>query len=571
MYSQLHSPRHWLLTAALAELAARTPDLPWISDDNGRQLSYGQAHAHSRRAASFFASLGVQRGDRVGMFLYNGCDFSLAWLGLGHLAATAVFLNTELRGSFLRHQLVDAALTHLVVDAALLPALADIADELPQLHTLIVVGPRDATHLADRAPAHVPAHVPSFLPAHLPAHPPVHLPAHWTLLDWPHWHDPHHASTHAEWNGPGPAAEDIACIMYTSGTSGPSKGVLMPHAHCTLYGIVAMQSLQLTAADRYYICLPLFHANGLLLQLGATLLAGMPAHIRRRFSASQWLPDIRQHRATVTSLLGASVGFLLAQPQGPHDRDHALRAVMVAPNVAEHEAQFHARFGVQDVISGFGMTEVNAPIWGRIGQPAPGAAGWVMEEYFEVRIADPETDLPLPPGEMGELLVRPKVPFGFMAGYFNAPEKTVEAWRNLWFHTGDAATMRADGLVTYVDRIKDCIRRRGENISATEVESVVHALPGIAEVAAYAVPSDIPGGEDEVMLALVAQEGATVDPAEIARLATRQLPRFAAPRFVKVVPVLPKTATGKVQRAVLRRQGVADAVDVLAEREARRA
>lgn len=532
MYSKINSSRDWVLTAALDELAAHSPDSPWISDDAGNSLTFGQARTFGLRAAGFFARLGVRRGDRVGVFMFNGCDFPVAWLGLGYLAATAVLLNTELRRNFLRHQLVDSGLNHIVVDAELLPALADIADDLPQLRTLVVAGGRPA----------------------------LRLPARWSLVAWP---DLRSWKGQAAWEGPGPAAADVACIMYTSGTSGPSKGVLMPHAHCTLFGIGALKSMQLTASDRYYICLPLFHANGLLLQLGATLLAGMPAYIRRKFSTSQWLRDIRLHRATVTSLLGASVGFLLSQPPGPHDRSHSLRAVMVAPNLAEHEAQFHARFGVDDVISGFGMTEVNTPIWGRIGHPAPGAAGWVQEEYFEVCIADPETDMPLPPGEVGEILVRPKVPFGFMAGYFNAPEKTVEAWRNLWFHTGDAGTMRADGLITFIDRIKDCIRRRGENISATEVEGVVQALPGIEEVAAYAVPSGIPGGEDEIMLALVKKEGAAVDPAAIVRLAMKQLPRFAAPRFVKVVPSLPKTATGKVQRAVLRKQGVDDAIDVL--------
>ncbi len=528
MYSEIHNPRRWLLSAALAEWAARSPEAPWLEDSEGRSLSAGQAQRDSGRAAGFFERLGVQRGERVGVFMFNGCAFATAWLGLGRLAATTVFLNTELRGAFLRHQIRDAEIACLVVDAELLPAIAELAAELPRLKTLVVVGtPAAAT-----------------------------LPAHWTVVAWPDW------AQQPDWDGPGPAPEDIACIMYTSGTSGPSKGVLMPHAHCALYGVGAIQCLQLTARDRYYICLPLFHANGLFMQLGATLLAGIPAFVRRRFSASNWLADVRERRATVTNMLGAVAGFVLSQPPTPQDRDHALRAVLTAPNLAQHEAQFRERFGVRDVVSGFGMTEVNIPIWGRLGQPAPGAAGWTHEAHFEVRIADPDTDEALPPGQMGEILVRPRVSFGFMAGYFNAPEKTVEAWRNLWFHTGDAGVMREDGLVTFVDRIKDCIRRRGENISATEVEEVVAALPGVQEVAAYAVPSDLPGAEDEVMLALVPKAGATLDVAAIVHQAGEQLPRFARPRFVKLVEALPKTATGKVQRAVLRKQGVAGAHDL---------
>lgn len=526
MYSDIQNPRRWLLTAALQELATRSPDAAWLTDSEGACLTFGQAHAHSLRAAGFFERLGVQRGGRVGVFMFNGCDFAIAWMGLGNLGATTVFLNTELRATFLRHQLVDSALTCIVVDAELLGALADIADDVPELRTVIVVGGRGEE---------------------------VPLPERWQLLAWPDW------LQQPDWHGPGPAPEDIACIMYTSGTSGPSKGVLMPHAHCALYGIGAIKCVELTAQDRYYVCLPLFHANGLLMQLGATLLAGIPAFVRRRFSASGWLADIREHGATVTNLLGATAGFILNQPPTPRDRQHRLRAVLTAPNLAQHEALFRERFGVKDIVSGFGMTEVNIPIWGRLGHSVPGAAGWAHEEHFEICIADPETDAPLPPGEMGEILVRPKVPFGFMAGYFNAPDKTVEAWRNLWFHTGDAGTMQADGLITFVDRIKDCIRRRGENISASEVEEVVATLPGIEEVAAYAVPSDVPGGEDEIMLALVPKDGATIDGAEILRIASGKLPRFAKPRFVKLVESLPKTATGKVQRAVLRKQGVAGA------------
>lgn len=528
MYRDLHNPRQWILTEALAEHAARSPESEWLTDNEGRSLSFGQASRYSLRAAGFFESLGVRRGERVGIFLFNGCPFAIAWLGLGYLGAPSVLLNTELRASFLRHQLNDSQIACIVVEAELLKHLDELADELPHLKTVVVVG-GDEPSVKD---------------------------VRWRIVKWRSWED------EPDWNGPKPAAEDIACIMYTSGTTGPSKGVLMPHAHCTMCGIGAIKSLQLSEQDRYYICLPFFHANGLLMQLGATLLAGIPAYVQRRFSASRWLSDIREFRATVTNLLGATASFVFAQSPSETDRDHCLRAVLLAPNIAEHDSGFRSRFGVGDVVSGFGMTEVNMPIWGRLGQPAPGAAGWVHTEHFEVVIANPETDMEVPRGEIGEILVRPKVPFGFMAGYFNAPGKTVEAWRNLWFHTGDAGTMREDGLITFVDRIKDCIRRRAENISATEIEQVVAALPHVSEVAAYAVPSNLPGGEDEVMLAIVPEGGSLIDAAEIGRRAGERLPRFAQPRYVRLLEELPKTATGKVQRAVLRQQGLAGAVDV---------
>ncbi len=528
MYSQINDPQHWILTEALDEVAAHRPDSLWLTDAQGHRLDFGQARDFGRRAAGFFARLGVEREDRVGILLFNSCDFALAWLGLGYRGATAVLFNTELSGNFLRHQLVDAQLRLVVIDADLLPALIAIADELPLLRGIVIVGA-------------VPAS--------------IALPEQWLIHHWPDW------NTQADWHEPGPRAQDIAAIMYTSGTSGPAKGVLMPHAHCALYGIGSLRSLGLTHADRYYITLPFFHANGLLMQLGASLLAGCSAHTRRRFSASQWLEDIRVQRATVTHLLGATGAYVLAQPCGEHDRDHVLRVSMNVPNTRAHDAQFRARFGI-DVVSGFGMTECNMPVLGRIGRPAPGAAGWPLDDFFEVRVVDPVTDLPMPAEETGEIVVRPKIPFGFMAGYFNAPDKTVEAWRNLWFHSGDAGTLDADGLLTYVDRIRDTIRRRGHNIAASEVEATVVELEGVAEVAAIAVPSALEGGEDELMLVVVPKPGVMLDLLILGAAATRHLPSFARPRYLRLVDELPKTGNGKVRRVELRRAGIDGAFDL---------
>jgi len=526
MYSGLHDPTTWSLPRVLSEQAARRPDAPWITIVDGESTTFGAAERDARRVAGYLAQLGVAAGERVAVLLPGGLDFVQAWLGLGYLGATAVLLNTELRGAFLAHQLRNCGARVAIVDATMLEAVRETAGDIEALERVIVVG--------DSRPA---------------------AGARFALLPWSDWRDgrPH--------VGEPPQPQDIACVMYTSGTSGPAKGVLMPHAHCYLYGLGAIEAVALEPEDRYYIVLPLFHANGLLMQLGATLIAGAQAIVRARFSASAWLSDVRRHRATVTNTLGAVAAFITAQPPTPGDRDHCLRAVMSAPNFPAHETVFRERYGVRDVVSGYGMTEVNIPIWGRIGESRPGAAGWVYSRHFEVIIADPETDRPVPAGGIGEILVRPKTAWGFMAGYVDLPEKTVEAWRNLWFHTGDAATMDAEGVVTFVDRIKDCIRRRGENISATEIEEVLAGLPGVGEVAAYAVPSDLPGGEDEVMLAIVPDGSGAFDRAAVLEHADRLLPRFARPRFVELMDELPKTATGKVQRAVLRKRGTAGAWD----------
>jgi carnitine-CoA ligase len=526
MYSRIDEPHACSLTDALSEWATQTPSTPWLQDSEGAALTVGQAHAHSKRFAGHLHGLGVPTEGRVGVFMFNSCEMVTAVFGIGYLRATAVMLNTELRASFLRHQLNDCQVSVIVVDAALVEHLVSLADELPHLKTLVVVG-----------------------------EPVTGLPEAWRQVAW------NDTLGGEPWLGEEPRPADIFCIMYTSGTTGPSKGVLMPHCHCALLGLGAIRSMAITPQDKYYICLPLFHANGLFMQLGATVQARIPAFVRRRFSAGRWLSDIRESGATLTNHLGTTAMFVIKQPPSPQDRNHLLRATLNAPNPAPHEVAFRERFGVRDVLSGFGMTEVGIPIWGRIGQPAPNAAGWVHEDRFEVCIADPETDVIVAPGQVGEILVRPRVPFGFMAGYLNVPSKTVEAWRNLWFHTGDAGMCTADGLITFVDRIKDCIRRRGENISATEIETVVGELPGVHEVAAFAVPADGPGSEDEVMLALVPVEGTRLDPADIVSLASAQLPRFAKPRFVRVLDSLPKTATGKIQRSLLRQQGSAGAYD----------
>ena len=524
-YSGLEDPSRWVLPQVLAEHAALRPDAEWFTAIGGERMSFGGAHADVRRVAGFLAALGVRRGDPVVLFAGNHADFVRAWLGLLSLGAVAVLLNTELRGAFLRHQLSNSGAALAIADAALLGAIDEVAAEVPALQRVVTIG--DAADAADR-----PARI-----------------------GWAAWHEA------PPFDGAPPSAHEIACIMYTSGTSGPSKGVLMPHAHCTLYGVGALECLQLRPDDRYYIVLPLFHANGLLMQLAATLLAGIPAIVRPRFSASAWLDDVREHGATVTNFLGALGAYLVAQPPSPRDREHRLRAVMPAPNPPAVEAVLRERFGVPEVVSGYGMTEVNIPVWGRLGASRPGAAGWVHEKHFEVIVADPETDTPLPRGQAGEILVRPRVPGGFMAGYHGMPEKTVEAWRNLWFHTGDAGTIDESGLLSFVDRLKDCIRRRGENIAANEVEALLAPLPGVAEIAAYAVPSELAGGEDELMLAIVPAAGPAPSLALLGDAAERLLPRFARPRFLQFVPELPKTATGKVQRAVLRQRGVGQALD----------
>lgn len=503
----LEDVTRWVLPATLEEQERSRGGEVLVTVLGEGELTYATGSRQARQLATHLTGLGVGPGDRVAVLLPNGLDFTRWWLGLGRLGAVIVPINTALTGEFLLHQLRDSGARLLVAVGELMAVAREVADRVSGLR---LIGPDGW----EEAP---------------------------------------------EWDGPLPRASDTACVMYTSGTTGPSKGVLMPHAHCYLFGLGSVESLGVTAADRYYVCMPLFHANGLFMQLGATIVAGATAVLRPRFSATAWLTDIRAELCTVTNLLGSMTQFVLAQPEQAGDRDHGLRVVCPVPNPPAHERAWRERFGVGDVVSAYGMTEVNIPLYGRLGVSRPGAAGRALDRWFEVEIRDADTDLPVPEGVTGEIMVRPKVPFGFMAGYVGLPEATVEAWRNLWFHTGDSGRMDADGWVTFVDRTKDCIRRRGENISSFEVEMAISRLDGVAEVAAYAVPAGPEGTEDEVMLAVVpgaGPAGNALDGAKVAAFADSVLPRFARPRYIDVVQAIPKTPTEKVRKSELRRRGV---------------
>lgn len=518
-YTGARDPRLWVLPVVLEEQANRRGDQPFVTMLGGDSISYRELRDAANQVAGMLAGLGLTHGARAALMLPSGLDFLCAWAGVGRLGATAVVINTELTGAFLAHPLQDSQPDVLIIDSGYLPNLAEIRDSLPDIKHVIVAGPPKDD-----------AGIPEF--------------AQWRNAP--------------AYEGPMPRPSEIACIMYTSGTTGAPKGVLMPHGHCFLFGLGVVDHLDVTAADHYYVCLPLTHANGLLMQLGATLIAGARATIRARFSASSWLQDVRACGATLTNTLGAISAFVISQQHSGNDTDHQLRALLSAPLHPDHDRVWRERFGIRDVLTGYGMTEVNIPLYGRRGEPCGGTCGRPYEKYFEVEIRDADTDFPTPLGEVGEIMVRPRIAQAFMAGYFGQPAKTAEAWRNLWFHTGDAGRMDENGYVTFVDRIKDCIRRRGENISATDIERSFLDLDVVAEVAAFAVPASLVGGEDEIMLAIVLRPGAELTAKDIALHAASKLPRFAQPRYVQLLSDLPMTASGKVRKAELKLTGVTE-------------
>ncbi|MGK6310346.1 ATP-dependent acyl-CoA ligase [Variovorax sp. DT-64] len=479
----------------------------------GRSWTHSDARQAAGGRAAALAQAGVQRGDRVALMSGNRIEFLEVFLGCGWLGAAMVPINTASMGPQIEYFLQNSEAKLLVIEAAFVERLlaADLARTL--LREIWVLG-------ADAGDA-IPGVRTLPYPAARDALPPAAMQ-------------------------PG----DSLAILYTSGTTGPAKGVVCPHAQYYWWGVNSADVLGVGADDVLCTTLPLFHINALNTFAQAAL-TGCEVVFEPRFSASGFWPSMRASGATVVYLLGAMVPILLAQPEGPGERDHRVR-VGLGPGVPESAARtFLERTGVR-LLEGYGSTETNFAIATAPDSPRGGVMGW-LRPGFQARVAD-EDDVALPDGEAGELLLRADEPHAFASGYFNMPEKTVEAWRNLWFHTGDRVVREADGAFRFVDRIKDAIRRRGENISSFEVEQVLLSHPGVAACAVYPVHSEL--AEDEVMAALVAREGQRLDPAELLAFCETRLPYFALPRYVDLLPDLPRTENGKVQKYKLRERGV---------------
>ena len=357
---------------------------------------------------------------------------------------------------------------------------------------------------------------------------------------------------------PAVSYRDPMAIFYTSGTTGPSKGVLYSYAQA--HATAREQARLCTPGDVFYMCVPMFHV-GLCHLGGIPLIAGATLAIRPKFSATQFWDDIRHFGATMTLLMSTMPAYLMAQPETPGDADNPLRKCVMVPLLKDLDA-FRRRFGVPDIATVFNMSEVSTPICSGFdlpnntscGRPRPGISARIVDEHDE----------PVPTGQVGELILRSDAPWEFALGYWRQPEKTAEAWRNQWLHTGDLFSMDEAGNYYFRDRLKDAIRRRGENISSYEIEREVDAHPAVLESAAVAVPS--PFGEQEVKVVAALRPGASLSPQALARHLAGVLPGYMQPRYIEVrADELPKTPTGKIRKPELREAGAAGAWDSEAE------
>ena len=501
------APQERVMPTMLERQAARFGDRPLFVAGSVR-WSYRDAVLVAARYGAALLDAGIRAGDRVALLCSNRAEFMQAFLGCAWIGAVAVPINVASRGAQLRHILVNSGARLLVVEADYLDAVRALdAADLP-MQKVWLVGDVAATGTAE-------------FPKPTTSAPKAAL-------------------------RPG----DTLAILYTSGTTGLSKGVCCPHAQYFWWGIHSSELLGLQEGEVLLTTLPLFHTNALNAFFQA-LLTGSTLVVETRFSASAFWSSLVQHRATVTYLLGAMVPILLSKDPTPHDKAHRAR-IALAPGVPpQFHAEFHERFGMH-LLEGYGSTETNFVIGADLAAQRPGTMGKVRAG-FEARVVD-DQDNEVPRGEPGELVLRASEPFAFATGYFGMDDKTVEAWRNLWFHTGDRVVCDEDGYFKFVDRLKDAIRRRGENISSYEVEQVLLSHPLIETAAVYPVKSEM--AEDEVMAAIVLRAGARLAEVELMRFCETRMAYFCVPRYVDFIDQLPVTENGKVQKFKLRERGI---------------
>lgn len=513
----------WTLPRALDARVVETPDRPFVTTEGEGTQTFAECRAGALAMAGTLRAAGVGAGDLVAVMAPNCRTTIHAWMGANLLGAADVMVNTGYRGSPLEHALNLVQARVLLAETRFLGVLREAEPRLEHLKRIVWFRLPDGDGDA-REPAGF---------SRIELVPLESLP-----------------SAAPELQGE-PEISTLASIIFTSGTSGPAKGVMMPQGQAYALALQTVRGLRLTPRDTLYAFHPMFHTAGKFISLYAGLLSGAQVVLDRQFRAERWLERIRESGATATLAHGAMLEMVHALPARPDDADNPLERLMASPFPRRIAADFERRFGVRGV-EVWGMTEVNNPLWCPLDEELrTGTCGRLNSEWADVHVVDPETDVELPAGQVGELVVRPKRPWTMMQGYIGMPEKTIRAWRNLWFHTGDAAYVDGDGWFHFVDRIGDRIRRRAENISSYEIESAAMLHPAVRECAALGVPSGYES-DDDIKLFVALEPGHAWAPQDLLEHLVRLLPHYMVPRYLQAIAALPRTPTNKVMKSELR-------------------
>jgi crotonobetaine/carnitine-CoA ligase len=504
------------IIAALDARAQMTPDARFVTflDEH---VTFAAFVARAERAAAALAALGARRGSKVAVLLPNCLEFLDVWFGSALLGAALVPVNTGLKGDGLRYVLEHSEADVLVADA---PLTAEV----------------DAALVAGAGPLHRL----------------VRGPADGAWQPWEQVYRGEHPAVQRAILSPG----DLASVLYTSGTTGLPKGVMNCHNAFAVAGYEFTRNyVEVRDDDVLYTSLPLFHVNAQMLTTMGSIIAGRPMVLAPRFSASRFFDDLRAHNATVFNYIGAMLTMIFKQPARPGDADNPVRLTVGGAAPANLWPEFEKRFGleIQEI---YGLTETATFCVGsRPGAAQVGKLGTPVS-WADVAVRARDGDS-APDGEPGEIVVRSRRPHALFQGYYKNPQATAAAMDGEWFRTGDRGRREPDGTFVFLDRIKDVIRRRGENISSYDVERIVNSHPAVAESAAVGVPSDL--GEEEVLIVVVPRPGAPLDPGELVEYCEQHMAKFMVPSYVRLAEALPKTATQRVQKFALRKDGVAGA------------
>lgn len=515
---QEYAQHERVLTHIIEDKARQRPDhvVLQFRDD---PLTFGELNEQINKVANGFLALGVKPGEKVAIMLPNCPEFLYAWFGANKIGAVEVPINVALKGAGLAYQIDQSDSVVLVASVEYMDRLEEILEDLKTVHHVVFLSPPGAA-----LPRVQRSTVLSFpeLAGHSSAKPDVKV----------------HYS-------------DMATILYTSGTTGVSKGVEMSHHYWYDIWSEAVKYARYTDEDVLYTGLPFFHGNAQGITLGPAILADAKAVIVERFSAGQLLDDCRRWNCTEANYIGGIIPILLKQTPRENDADNPLRLMVGAAAPADEWHTFQKRFNTK-LLEVYGMTECYCCLASPYDEPRAGSCGKAITGW-DVRIVD-DDDNECPPGTPGEFIARSNKMFVGTTGYYGKPEATLELFKNGWIHTGDLGRMDEDGYFYFLDRKKQALRRRGENISSFEVESVIGSHPAVLESCVVGVPSEV--GEEEVKAVVVLKEGQQVTQEELIRWCEPRMAYFAIPRYIAIRASLPKTPSERVEKFKLKAEGV---------------
>ena len=522
--------KEWVLPKVLKKQSERNGTKDFLQFSYNNPLTYSEVNTLANQIANSLNKLGVKKGEKVSVYMPNSLELCLSWFGILKNGSIMVPINTAYVMDFLQYIIESSDSKILIIAEEYMDRLKNIDDRIPLIEN-VIVWPREEKGSLNLMNYKGKAKIYSWK----------------EFVESGDKNEPNVEITHL----------DHARLMYTSGTTGRSKGVVRPCAADYSSAMNYSLIMDITSDDIVFTCLPLFHSNAMVMGVYPAMIQGAKVVVEEKYSASNFWKWMKDFRITKFNLVGVMSYFMWNAPVVPEEKEHEVKLVLGSPAPHDIIEDFMERFDIK-FMEGYGLTEVGQCTFMRPGEPFRIGSCGKESPGYEIKIVNPDTDEELPPDTPGELVLRPRIPNICLHYYHKMPEKTVSDFRNFWFHTGDLCRKDDDGYIFFMDRVKDYIRRRGENISSFEVENMVSSHPKINEAAAIAVKVDEEGrySEDEVMIVVVKENDENLDPKEIIEFLKPIMPKFMIPRFIRFRDTLPKTPTNRVQKAKLREEGV---------------